>query len=125
MSRRFHRPGTARDLLVGGEPRDIRRVVKMLRRQQPIADEDGGIAQAYVNSAARQLRMFPWLIGGMFVLCAIVVFLAAHANRPFPWLLLVMFMVLLVVLGAAVSMTRRSISTAREQGIVVQRKRRP
>ncbi len=69
--------------------------------------------------------MFPWLIGGMFVLCAVVVILGAQANRPWPWFLIVMFAVLLVVLGAVVAMTRRSLSIAREQGIQVQTPRRP
>ncbi len=41
VSRRFRRPGTARDLLISGEQRDIRRVVKALRRRQPMVKSAG------------------------------------------------------------------------------------
>lgn len=114
----FHRPTTARALMASGDRQDIRRVVKTLRRGDAVAESDRPIAQAYVNSAARQLRTAPWFIAGLLLLEVGVLVLAVVAHQPFPWLMVVLMVIAGGSCAVAFVQLRRAMTGARALGIV-------
>ncbi|GAA1885815.1 hypothetical protein [Lapillicoccus jejuensis] len=114
----FHRPTTARALMASGDRQDIRRVVKAPRRGDPLADSDRPIAQAYVNSAARQLRTAPFFLAPLLLLGVGALVLAVVNHQPTPWLMVALMVIAVGLSAVAFVQLRRAMTGARAEGIV-------
>lgn len=119
LRRRFFTRATpGRALIISGERHEIRRVYRALRRGETVSKADRPIAQAYVDSAQRQMRAGPWFVIGLLVLGAVAVGLPVTTGRPVPWFVAVLMMLALVMFGVAFVQLRRALAGARRQGVV-------
>lgn len=121
LRRRFFRPGAERDLIVSGSTKDIRRVVKQLRRREPVAEADRPIVAAFIRSWRRQQRKFPWLVGALASFLVIeVTLVVVSGHSPISWLAIVSLSFSVVVLTWSFVMQQRAVAGARAQGFEIE-----
>lgn len=121
LRRRFLRPGVERDLIVSGSQKDIRRVVKQLRKRQPVVEADRPIVVAVISSWRRQRRRAPWLIGALASILAIEVTLAlVSGHPPIYWLAIIGVSLSLVAVAWSFGVQWQAVSGARAQGFEVE-----
>lgn len=118
----YTRPGRVRSLVAAGDPKDIRRVAKLVRRGERVPEADRPLAQAYVDLLPRQVVVGLALV--VMVVLELPLQLRSPSVSPPAWVFLGVGALGGAVVAAQSVVARRR---AAAQGIVPtpRRRRRP